>query len=74
MQKGFFCKERLRTPGFRVSLKTELCYARVRLSSREGFQPHVEGVMILQVHMSYSLNSLKGVYMGNYIGDYYRGY
>ena len=25
-------------------------------------------------HMSYSLNSLKGVYIGNYIGDYYRGY
>ena len=23
--------------------------------------------------MSYSLNSLKGVYMGDYIGDYYRG-
>ena len=23
-------------------------------------------------HMSYSLNSLKGVYMGEYIGDYYR--
>ena len=25
-------------------------------------------------HMSYSLNSLKGGYMGDYIGDYYRGY
>ena len=24
-------------------------------------------------HMSYSLNSLKG-YIGEYIGDYYRGY
>ena len=25
-------------------------------------------------YMSYSLNSLKGGYIGNYIGDYYRGY
>ena len=25
-------------------------------------------------HVSYSLNSLKGDYIGNYIGDYYRGY
>ena len=24
------------------------------------------------VHMSYSLNSLKGGYIGDYIGDYYR--
>ena len=24
--------------------------------------------------VSYSLNSLKGGYMGDYIGDYYRGY
>ena len=26
------------------------------------------------IHMSYSLNSLRGVYIGDYIGDYYRGY
>ena len=25
-------------------------------------------------HMSYSLNSLKGGYIGDYTGDYYRGY
>ena len=25
-------------------------------------------------HMSYSLNSLKVVYIGGYIGDCYRGY
>ena len=25
-------------------------------------------------HVSYSLNSLKGVYIGDYIGAYYRGY
>ena len=25
-------------------------------------------------HMSYSLNSLKGAYIRDYIGDYYRGY
>ena len=25
-------------------------------------------------YMSYSLNSLKGLYIGDYIGDYYRGY
>ena len=25
-------------------------------------------------YMSHSLNSLKGDYMGEYIGDYYRGY
>ena len=24
-------------------------------------------------YMNYSLNSLKGGYMGDYIGDYYRG-
>ena len=27
----------------------------------------------LVTHMSYSLNSLKGGYMGDYIGYYYRG-
>ena len=25
-------------------------------------------------HLSYSLNSLKGGFIGDYIGDYYRGY
>ena len=25
-------------------------------------------------YMSHSLNSFKGVYIGGYIGDYYRGY
>ena len=25
-------------------------------------------------HMSYSLNFFKGVQIGDYIGDYYRGY
>ena len=25
-------------------------------------------------HKSYSLNSLKGGYIGDHIGDYYRGY
>ena len=25
-------------------------------------------------NMSYSLNSLKGGYIGDYLGDYYRGY
>ena len=25
-------------------------------------------------HMNYSLNSLKGGYIGDYIRDYYRGY
>ena len=29
---------------------------------------------ILAVRMSCSLNSLKGGYMGDYIGDYYRVY
>ena len=28
----------------------------------------------VQDNRSYSLNSLKGGYMGDYIGDYYRGY
>ena len=27
-----------------------------------------------QAHMSYSRNSLKGGYIGDSIGDYYRGY
>ena len=26
------------------------------------------------IHVSCSLNSLKGGYIGDYIGDYYRGY
>ena len=30
--------------------------------------------MYLYLYMSYSLNSLKGVYIGDYIGNYYRGY
>ena len=25
-------------------------------------------------HLSYSLNSLKGAYVGDHIGDYYRAY
>ena len=28
----------------------------------------------MKMHMSHSLNSLKGGYIGDYIGDYYRGY
>ena len=28
----------------------------------------------LENHLSYSLNSLKGVCIGDYIGDYYRAY
>ena len=33
-----------------------------------------QGTIILTTtHMSYSLNSLKGAYVGDYIGDYYRG-
>ena len=27
-----------------------------------------------ELHVSYSLNSLKGGYIGGYITDYYRGY
>ena len=27
----------------------------------------------INLHMSYSLNSLKGGYIGDYIGDYYGG-
>ena len=26
------------------------------------------------LHMSYNLNSLKGGYIGDYLGEYYRGY
>ena len=29
--------------------------------------------MEIHIHMSHSLNSLKGGYIGDYIGDYYRG-
>ena len=29
---------------------------------------------VVELHLSYSLNSLKGGYIGDYIGDYYRGY
>ena len=36
-----------------------------------GFRKHLKG---LQGYVSFSLNSLKGVYIGDYIGDYYRGY
>ena len=28
----------------------------------------------MEIHMSYSLNSLRGGYIGDYIGDYCRGY
>ena len=27
-----------------------------------------------RAHLSHSLNSLKGGYIGDYIGNYYRGY
>ena len=27
-----------------------------------------------ELHMCHSLNSLKGGYIGDYIGEYYRGY
>ena len=32
------------------------------------------GFFCQNLHMSHSLNSLKGGYIGDYIGDYYRGY
>ena len=34
----------------------------------------VLGNLGLMIHVSHSLNSLKGDYIGDYIGDYYRGY
>ena len=34
----------------------------------------VASLRSLDSHRSHSLNSLKGGYMGDYIGDYYRGY
>ena len=30
--------------------------------------------IFIYIYMSYSLNSLKGGYIGDYIGDHYRGY
>ena len=39
------------------------------IGHRANSQPNKYGI-----HMSYSLNSLKGGYMGDYIGDYYRAY
>ena len=33
-----------------------------------------DSLSLRSMHMSYSLNSLKGGYIGDYIGDYYRGY
>ena len=39
-----------------------------KLSSRVG------ATRVYRLDMSYGLNSLKGGYMGDYIGDYYRGY
>ena len=29
---------------------------------------------VSKIHLSYSLNCLKGGYIGDHIGDYYRGY
>ena len=34
----------------------------------------MENRMEALVHMSYSLNILKGGYIGDYIGDYFRGH
>ena len=44
-------------------------------SERGGFWiPIQKAAGIALKYVSYSLNSLKGVYMGDYIRDYYRGY
>ena len=46
---------------------------RLRLGTLETSKILEEGY--IRAHMSHSLNSLKGGgYIGNYIGDYYRGY
>ena len=40
-----------------------------------GFSDHVSTFFAPEgTHMSHSFNSLKGIYIGDYIGDYYRGY
>ena len=40
----------------------------------EGQADLVSRLVTPLTHMSYSLNSLKGCYIGDYIGNYYRGY
>ena len=40
----------------------------------EGQGDLVSRTRKLQYHLSYSLNSLKGAYIKDYIGDYCRGY
>ena len=39
-----------------------------------GSKTNTYGSWQLIDHLSYSLNSLKGGYIGDYIGEYYRGY
>ena len=52
------------------------CCARDRHANNSSCTvlPMTTGSQLGRRHVSYSLNSLKGGYMGDYIGDYYRGY
>ena len=36
--------------------------------------PHFQPLYTIRPHMSYGLKLLKGGYIGEYIGNYYRGY
>ena len=38
------------------------------------WNPFLLSLLTTRNYMSYSLNSLKGFYIGDYIGDYYKGY
>ena len=46
----------------------------VRERSRGTTLKHLQGSGLGAYHVSHSLNSLKGGYIGDYIRDYYRAY
>ena len=44
------------------------------MGKRAPLRRLVRAALFLESNVSYSLNSLKGGYIGDYIWDYYRGY
>ena len=59
-----------------ISSRRTCSYGTRKQAHREiaGYCPHPITVVYIHTQMSYSLNSLKGVSIGDYIWDYYRGY
>ena len=55
-----------------VCIKQALLLCRLRRINPA--EPHEPPCPAQRVYISYSLNSSKGGYIGDYIGNYYRGY